>query len=86
MGASQPEERQFDEGLKESLDPFYRELAELARGVRCPVHDEPPTSIEFKGTSVKDVGADIEGCCDRLRGAVLETIQTRIATAAEGTP
>ena len=86
MSAFQPDERQFDEGLDDSLEPFFQELAELARGVRCPVHGEAATAVEFKGTSVKDVGVDMVACCDSLRGVVIETIQVRIATAGEGTP
>jgi hypothetical protein len=59
------------------IERFKHSTREKLRGVRCPVHHQPPR-LHFSGKSLRDVSISLSGCCDKL----MEVANARIAMAA----
>jgi hypothetical protein len=57
-----------------SLELLRAELEKHLQTVRCPVHGLLPRELMVYGDSVYDMHFCVDGCCDRLADAMLESI------------
>jgi hypothetical protein len=64
----------FDSGR---VEQFKQSTRDKLRGVRCPVHHQPPR-LHFQGVSLRDITISLSGCCEKL----MELANARIALAA----
>lgn len=57
-----------------ALETLKLELERHLRKVSCPVHGEHPKRVTVYGSSVYDMRFKVDGCCDALADAMLESI------------
>ena len=57
-----------------ALETLKLELERHLRKVPCPVHGEHSRRVTVYGSSVYDMRFKVDGCCDELADAMLESI------------
>ncbi len=63
----------------QTLEEFKERTSEKLRGVRCPVHGQPP-KLRFQGSSLREVSIQISACCATL----MEEANRAIAVSGAG--
>jgi hypothetical protein len=66
----------FTDSDRERVERFKQSTREKLRGVRCPLHRQPPR-LQFHGVSLDEITISLSGCCARL----MELANARIAMA-----
>lgn len=56
------------------VERFKQFTRNKLRGVRCPLHGQPP-HVHFRGDSLRDITVSMTGCC----AALMELANARIA-------
>lgn len=57
-----------------ALETLKLELERHLRKVVCPVHGEHPLRVTVYGSSVYDMRFKVDGCCDDLADAMVQSI------------
>ena len=65
------------------VERFKQLTRDKLRGVRCPLHHQPPR-LHFRGESLRDMTISLTGCCERLMGLANARIALPPATPARG--
>jgi hypothetical protein len=50
---------------KLQVEEFKERTARKVRGLRCPVHGQPPR-LHFQGATLRDVTIQMSSCCEQL--------------------
>jgi hypothetical protein len=61
------------------VERFKQSTEDKLRDVRCPEHNQTPR-VRFQGTSLRDIGVSMSGCCAKL----MEIANARIGSAWGG--
>jgi hypothetical protein len=64
------------------VDQFKQSTKDKLRGLRCPIHRQPPR-LHFAGATLREVTISMTGCCEQLMALANARIALPTVTEAE---